>query len=421
MVAGNAAISTMAVRILGLLINLCVLALVGRYADQASLGIVIVLNAAAFVGGVVCSAGLPTWILRAISEHRVDGKLDRIGAEYERAFKKVRQLSTFTVMAASVTAYAQHSGLVPEIGVFGALETCALGVCSAALGVQLLDTSLMRSLKRPVLAGAFQFCSQPLCLLISLIALSGVAGETSRIVTVFAITAGIVLNAVVVHCYLRCCLNLPTRSVYLDPIDERSVRSFWMLSLVGSASAQAPLIVAAVMLSPSAATLIGIPFRICNLPMTIVAALGSYYAPSLREAFIRSDISAQRRDLLQSQWLGGLFVTPLVVVSWVAPERLLDLFSASADTGPILLRMFSVAQLAIASCGVSEQHLAMIGREKTATIAACLCLFTVMVTGCLLSSVFGALGVGGVWIVASVVRQFYVLSASRSALQASAL
>lgn len=405
-------LGTMAVRVAGLGVNFGVLAFIAKLAGQESLGLVIALNSAAFVGGAVLSYGVPTFLLKTMTGYFLAEQPGLAAAEYRRGLTVVIKASAMGIGVAAVFAACQSAGMLPVLGSLGAVEILAAGVCSVSLAVQFVGLSAVRALKQPAMSGAFQFFTQPLLLLCATMAGLGLWGDLSARTTVAVVCTGIVGNAILVLAYARKRLQ-EACPAELVPLPKSELRSLWLLSMLSNASANAPLILAAALFTPAGVALLGVPFRICNLPMTLIVALGTYYAPLLRESFIQNNAPRQAKELRESQLIGGVLVLPVLLGAGLLPAPILGLFGLHDAMAESLFLLFAVSQLLIASCGVSEQYLAMVGKARVANVYTLAGLLGMVVAGPVLFSRYGALGLGSAWAFFAVARQLGLLVQSR--------
>lgn len=406
----NSPAGTMAVRAVGLAVNFGVLAVIARWAGQEVLGVIIVLNGAAFLGGGVGSLGIPTLLLKTIPGCLLIGEKVIAAAHYRRGLRIVSFTSAGIAIALALIALAQGLRLLPaSIGSFGPLEVTAMGVCSLAMAIQFVGISAIRAVKKPAWSGVFQFCTPPLLLAVFVCVSYVWLGTVTRGIGVGALILTMLLNAGFVTIFARRELGRG-HAASLEPITWPETRSMWLVGVLGSAASNIPLLFAAMLLDPVSVAITGISYRICNLPMTVVSALGAYYAPMIREAYLRRDLRLMRGELKESQWLGALLVFPVLLAAILFPDLTLGLFRIHNSHAVVVLRIFAFAQLVIASCGVCEQYLSMLGR---ATLA-----FRISLVACLLIAVsswtsaanWGVIGLALAWTTFSALRQLTLWS-----------
>ncbi len=396
----------MGIRVLGLAANFVVLMVIARWMGQDVLGLVIAINGAAFFGGTLLSMGVPTVLLKTLTDHLVVNDRSKFYAEYLRGLKIVITIGFAGCIFTVVLAALQVCHILPEkIGSLGSAEIIALGVCSLCMAIQLVVTSAIRALRQPAWSGFFQFCSPPLFLFAAFAAARALYPDVSLSVGLNAQTVSFVGNTILMLVFFRRAAHNETLSCTLDDFSWIDARGFWILSFLSSAAANAPVLLATILFDPSTIALIGVPFRIANLPMTIVTALGAYYSPLIREAHLLENWDRMRSELVQSQWIGSILVFPFLVTAIVAPTWLLGLFHIHSATAEIVLLVFTCAQLIIASCGVCSQYLAMTNLQDKASRLTLISLVSISVLAILLGKYWGACGVAVIWASFSSIRQ----------------
>lgn len=356
----NSAAMSMAIRGLGLVANFVSLIGIARFSDEETLGVLIILNGAAFFLGTLFSLGFPTQLLKSLPDHLVNGDLAGALVEYRRALRFTVLGCLFLVCGAGGVVSLQHLGfLAPKIGSLGSGELVALAVGGSCMALQFVGLSVIRARRQVAWSSVFQFCTPVLFLfsgfLFCHLAWPVVTKESG--LTVF--TVAFLANTVLVIAYAGRLLRGAGRTS-IRPLDWREVRSFWLMGLLSSGAANLPFLLATFLLMQSQLASIAVPFRIANLPMTIVGTLGAYYAPLIRECHAKGDRGGRRRHLVNSQWIGGGLVAPLLFASFVCPEWVLGFFHVKSGEAVHLLQLFVLAQAIIASCGVCSQYLAML-------------------------------------------------------------
>lgn len=407
----NSPWGTMAVRVIGIAANFGTLALIARLANQESLGLIIALNGAAFLGGTLFSLGIPTQLLRTLTGHLLANDDGAAAFEYHHGMVMVLKISLFGMLGVAAGAALQITGWLPSLGSIGPNELAVAGCCSLSMALQFVSFSALRALKQPALSGFFQFCSPPLLLLILLLALRlGLGKSIPTSAAIWSLAGASMINAGLVHFALKRRLSQAPAAIEFR-FRWRDIAALWLLSVLSAASANIILLLAAAFLSPAQVALLGVPFRVCNLPMTVVSALGAYYAPLIREAHLQQDVPKQRRQLVESQWIGAVLVSPVLFFAWVAPELVLRWFSIHGPEAVGLFRAFAVAQTAIAACGVSEQYLAMLDQAGWAARMTQWSLAGIVLTALVLPRPISPLALALTWSGFVVARQVALWSA----------
>ncbi len=410
----NSPLGTMAVRGVGMAMNFAALALNARWVGPASLGSVIAVNSAAFLGGVLCSAGLSTLLLREITGDLMRGNLPLAAARYYCAVRRTLVISGGALLLAFAFGTAQWRGILPaRIGTFGPMEVFSLGLCTLGLATQSLGLGVVRALKHPALSGVFQFCTMPVMFVLILLGLRATQSVITPTQTLAALVLATGANTIAVNLFVSRRLGRAgTTETNLLP--WAAARALWSLNVLSAASANSLVLLGAYLLSPERVAVIGVPFRICNLPMTVVTAMGAYYSPLIREAHLQGDHPRLRRELRESQWLGGAVVVPVLLLALFLPKTALSWFAIHDASASNVFLIFAIAQTLIAGCGVAEQYLAMLDRTKVAVRITQFSLLGTVVAVALLARPISPLALGLAWSLFGVLRQVSLLWACRT-------
>lgn len=402
----HSSLGTMIVRILGIALNLGVLATVAKVGGASVLGITVTLGGMSFVLGTIYSVGLPTYVLRAVTDALVHENYPLALAEYCRSLRWINAVSLSCLAVIAALALSQQYFLAPgALGVLGRVELLALGTAGWATALQFAGLSLLRALRLPSGSALLQFSTPPIFLGLCMIGAWAVSSELTVSTGALAFAIASWCNAALTLYWGRRLIHSARRPTLLQALPWGEIRSMWLLGMMSSIASNLPLIIGALFLSTLELAALGVPFRICNIPATIVAALGAYYAPRIREAHVLNESGGGVGELKESQWLGTALVLPLLVVAVSAPLPVLGVFEIKSEVAVLLLRIFAFAQIIIAGCGVSEQYLMMQGRSlfaaKITFVCSVLCLGLAIFGG----YYWGAIGLGLAWAIMAIIKQ----------------